>query len=161
MKSALGVTTDGELAEALQISRSAVVSWRNRNSVPYVFCIQIATRERVSLDWLLLGRTSKTEHASVPTLDKSIAEIVVDNAVHLFRGGDDVDDFRLSIRMALLDYLRCIDLMEAALKAKKASRSQVIAALKKSFDPATQRQDWQRWLELAAQPKGHKRKGSQ
>lgn len=44
-----------ELAEKLNIPRNTVSTWKNRGSVPYAVCIDVAEQEKVSLDWLLAG----------------------------------------------------------------------------------------------------------
>ncbi|MDF1583874.1 MAG: helix-turn-helix domain-containing protein [Methyloprofundus sp.] len=53
----LGVKNDSELCKALDIkAKSTLSSWRARDSAPYAICVDIAQKERVSLDWLLTGK---------------------------------------------------------------------------------------------------------
>ena len=56
LQQAMGLSSDGELARDLGIKRSTVGSWRNRNSVPYEICVDLAQARGWSLDWLLIGK---------------------------------------------------------------------------------------------------------
>lgn len=68
LMSLFNVDNDSELARALNVNRQTLASWRKRDSVPYLICINIAEEKGVSLDWLLTGKgedeTSKTEPAT-------------------------------------------------------------------------------------------------
>lgn len=55
LKDVFRVSTDSELARALNSSAQTVSSWRARNSVPYAICVQIANDRGLSLDWLIRG----------------------------------------------------------------------------------------------------------
>ena len=59
MRDALGVTNDAALADAVHVSPTAVHSWRTRNHVPYRHCVNIAVKQDISLDFLILGRTEQ------------------------------------------------------------------------------------------------------
>ncbi|MCY1297030.1 Bacteriophage CI repressor helix-turn-helix domain protein [compost metagenome] len=50
-----GAKNDTQLGEALQVNRSTLGNWRNRDSVPYTICVDVALERGVSLDWLLTG----------------------------------------------------------------------------------------------------------
>ncbi len=52
---ALCLNSDSQLCRMLNVSRSTLGTWRQRNSVPYSFCINIAEEKNISLDWLLTG----------------------------------------------------------------------------------------------------------
>lgn len=56
VKSALGVTTDYELAKALGRATSSVHNWRRRGNIPLDECINVSNKTNVSLDWLILGK---------------------------------------------------------------------------------------------------------
>ncbi|POZ49867.1 helix-turn-helix domain-containing protein [Methylovulum psychrotolerans] len=56
LKLLLKVDSDKSLAEELGISTPTVSSWRQRNSIPYEACIEIATKNNVRLDWLIIGK---------------------------------------------------------------------------------------------------------
>lgn len=58
LRSVLGVTSYSEIAEKLGVSKSTVGGWVHRETVPYAECARVALEYDVSLDWLLLGRTS-------------------------------------------------------------------------------------------------------
>jgi hypothetical protein len=47
---------NNELATMLGVAYNTISTWRNRNSIPYQVCVDVATSKMVSLDWLLLGR---------------------------------------------------------------------------------------------------------
>jgi hypothetical protein len=56
MKKALHCRNDSDLASVLNVAQTTVSSWRNRGSVPYEQCVQIALNTHTNLEWLLLGR---------------------------------------------------------------------------------------------------------
>jgi hypothetical protein len=55
MQQVVGVRTDIALGKHFGFGTSTVSGWRTRNRVPYEECVILAKRNRVSLDWLLLG----------------------------------------------------------------------------------------------------------
>lgn len=55
LKQATGTSSDAALAKVLDISPQTLSSWKSRDKVPYALCVDLALREGVSLDWLLLG----------------------------------------------------------------------------------------------------------
>lgn len=55
IKAHYGAKTDQELATALGVSKSAIGSWRSRNSVPLETLASIAKDRGLSLDWLVFG----------------------------------------------------------------------------------------------------------
>lgn len=70
-KTALGVKSDYELAQKLNITPSSVGGYRKRGNVlPLEQCIKIANQTSVSLDWLILGKGDQkgggTAAASLP-----------------------------------------------------------------------------------------------
>jgi hypothetical protein len=50
-----GVRTDIELAEKLQLGRSAPSNWRARNATPYDVLAKVAIEHGISFDWLVFG----------------------------------------------------------------------------------------------------------
>ena len=56
LMSLFNVDNDSELARALNVNRQTLASWRKRDSVPYLICINIAEERGISLDWLLTGK---------------------------------------------------------------------------------------------------------
>jgi hypothetical protein len=50
-----GVRTDLELAERMEVGRSAPSNWRSRKSKPFDLIAAIAVKHHVSLDWLIFG----------------------------------------------------------------------------------------------------------
>jgi uncharacterized protein with gpF-like domain len=55
LKQLFNVKTDQKLGENLTVSKTTISTWRQRNSVPYSLCIQLAQEKNLSLDWLLTG----------------------------------------------------------------------------------------------------------
>jgi hypothetical protein len=55
IKQIVGESSDSGLARALDTTPQTISSWKARDSIPYAKCIELAEKERVSLDWLLTG----------------------------------------------------------------------------------------------------------
>lgn len=68
---ALRLSNDTEVAQALGINRQTLGSWRSRDKVPYELCVTLAEDRGVSMDWLLLGEG--------PMRRGEVAEQVVDH----------------------------------------------------------------------------------
>lgn len=57
MRQVVGAKNDAGLSVALGLTgASAPSNWRQRNSPPFAFCVNIAAALGVSLDWLIFGR---------------------------------------------------------------------------------------------------------
>ncbi|MDT4868198.1 Bacteriophage CI repressor helix-turn-helix domain protein [compost metagenome] len=94
LQKVLGVKNDTQLGEALQVNRSTVGNWRNRDSVPYTICVDAAIEHGVSLDWLLTGEGEMPRHAT----DR------------LSSSGAEYSAFEMSPReMAILELFRELD----------------------------------------------------
>ena len=50
-----GAKDDTELSRLMGQKRSTVGNWRNRGSIPYTDCVEVAEEKGISLDWLLTG----------------------------------------------------------------------------------------------------------
>ncbi|MEG0862692.1 MAG: helix-turn-helix domain-containing protein [Pseudomonas sp.] len=68
--------TDAELSTVLNVSPQTLSSWKARNSVPYSFCIDLAERHGVALDWLFLGNgpQQRTVHAAPLSSEQPLQE---------------------------------------------------------------------------------------
>jgi hypothetical protein len=77
MKTVLGVSKHSELAEFFGGSKSGPAVWISRGSIPIAELIQLAQDKDVSLDWLILGRsthaTGKLIESGVPGDPDSLA----------------------------------------------------------------------------------------
>ncbi|CAG8865564.1 hypothetical protein PS627_01482 [Pseudomonas fluorescens] len=71
LKQITGTTSDAALAKVLEISPQTLSSWKSRNRIPYSLCVEIAMREGVSLDWLLLGEGAQQRALSQGVSDAS------------------------------------------------------------------------------------------
>lgn len=76
----LGTKTSHELADALGCSPQTVSGWRSRNKVPYSYCVDVAVRMGVSLDWLLTGlgpvkRSADVSSEYLPAPDSDIQQL--------------------------------------------------------------------------------------
>ena len=60
LKDALGVTSDGQLANYLGISRQNIGASRKRRDVPPGWIYKVATLSGCSMDWLRFGKGAKT-----------------------------------------------------------------------------------------------------
>lgn len=78
MKEALGVDKDAELASVLKRGRNYVYTLRQRNTIPYEDCTDVALKTGASLDWLILGAlpAAAVEPSSSAGLDPRIARLV-------------------------------------------------------------------------------------
>jgi len=64
MREVVGVRLDIELAERLNLGRSAPSNWRSRNRIPVEECLKLAVEKGVSLDWLLFGEGLEARDAN-------------------------------------------------------------------------------------------------
>ncbi|MBA1324598.1 helix-turn-helix domain-containing protein [Pseudomonas plecoglossicida] len=102
LKHVTGTSSDSALAKVLDVSPQTLSSWKVRESIPYAFCIAVAQRHNVSLDWLLLGigSPSRTAPAATPPAAGDLLELVQ---------GLAPDDLQ-AIRIQVLDKLRLQEL---------------------------------------------------
>lgn len=56
MKNVIGAEMDKEVAGYFGIKQASVHNWRKRGTIPYDQCVEMALREDVSMDWLVLGK---------------------------------------------------------------------------------------------------------
>lgn len=70
LKQITATSSDAALAKALNVSPQTLSSWKGRDSIPYSLCVDLALREGVSLDWLLLGEGAPLR-ATAQTLPNS------------------------------------------------------------------------------------------
>jgi hypothetical protein len=81
MKLLTGSATDAALARYLGLTQPALVRWRNNETVPMSYCIEIAERTGTSLDYVYMGRaTTARDHELGPLLDHQILERVLRRA---------------------------------------------------------------------------------
>lgn len=60
LKEVFSAKTDAALARAINVPKTTLSSWRQRKSVPYLKCVQLAEQHQISLEWLLTGRGENT-----------------------------------------------------------------------------------------------------
>ena len=63
--------TDTGLSRALGVSPQTLSSWKSRGVMSYSFCIFLAEKYEMSLDWLLLGRDTEVK---APTATPSLLQ---------------------------------------------------------------------------------------
>lgn len=107
MRKAVGVATDKELAEQLDIKPSTPSSWRSRDKFPLDECLALAIARGISLDWLLFG-DGESQRDAGPALDSG--SLVDSSAPSGHRNIDRLKGFdttpgpdRLIIPSAVLD----------------------------------------------------------
>lgn len=71
LKVALGIVSDADLCRRFKLAPATVSNWRNRDSVPFAFCVSICQQNQISLDWILLGRGSREWPPTVATYGKA------------------------------------------------------------------------------------------
>lgn len=59
LKKLRGYKTDGEIADALKTTKTALSNHKARDTVPYEAIVSFCERENISLDWLLTGEGPK------------------------------------------------------------------------------------------------------
>lgn len=64
MKGFFKVKNDKDLSELIEISKSTLSNWKNRNSMPLEAFYQVASNNKISTDWLLFGQDNKEQLAT-------------------------------------------------------------------------------------------------
>jgi len=73
MRQVVGAKNDAGLSAALGLTgASAPSNWRQRNSPPFAFCVNIAAALGVSLDWLIFGRGRRVGATSDEAMDSAV-----------------------------------------------------------------------------------------
>lgn len=67
--------SDGEVAETLNMSRTALSNHKSRGSVPFEYIVTFCENEGISIDWLLTGKGEK--YRDDPELMTIIDELLV------------------------------------------------------------------------------------
>jgi len=70
LKSVFAVSSDTELAKALDTSAQTISSWKSRNHIPYAICVDLAIRKGLSLDWLICGITDRQLPPPPPSVNE-------------------------------------------------------------------------------------------
>lgn len=85
LKQTTGASSDADLAKILDVSPQTLSSWKSRDRVPYALCVDLALREGVSLDWLLLGEGDplRATSLSMPDPDENGRARLVDRLLAL------------------------------------------------------------------------------
>ncbi|SHE99852.1 Phage repressor protein C, contains Cro/C1-type HTH and peptisase s24 domains [Modicisalibacter ilicicola DSM 19980] len=76
LKSVVNVKSDRELAGYFGMGSTTITSKRQRGSVPYEECVQLALERGISLDWLILGKGAAPEGISSPAGDEGLRTLV-------------------------------------------------------------------------------------
>lgn len=74
LKMVVGAKSDKELARYFEMGDTTITSKRQRGSVPYEECVQIALAMGLSLDWLILGKGEPPSVSPVQAALEQIAE---------------------------------------------------------------------------------------
>jgi len=114
---AAGVKSDSALARTLDVNRATLGNWRNRNSVPYSFCVIFSVENHISLNWLLAGQGHMTYDEAEP-----------------------------SSAALKSDHLRLIELFDALSEGQQQDVLQLIAEKKRLNDLEKAVQDLQRTI---------------
>ncbi len=79
LQNALNVDSDTDLAVEMKVKRPTLGSWRQRDSIPYAECINIAEQEGLSLDWVFTGEGEMhkvSKSGSTQQCNDDVVEIV-------------------------------------------------------------------------------------
>lgn len=60
IKKCLNITSDTELAEKMELSRSNYSERKQRNSIPYENLINLCKKENISIDYILKNETKSS-----------------------------------------------------------------------------------------------------
>ncbi len=88
MRNAVGVDTDKELAERLDVKPSTPSNWRSRNKLPLEECLHLATEQGLSLDWLVFGEGHSARGVDQGDAHPGDAELPGHRALERLRGYD-------------------------------------------------------------------------
>ena len=76
MKEVLGINTDSELANYLDISNKTISSWRNRNSIPMDLVVAIGFATDTPVEYIVAGVSVKSVPLTYKELDLQLAIII-------------------------------------------------------------------------------------
>ncbi|WP_227369853.1 S24 family peptidase [Halomonas sp. M20] len=76
LKLIANVRSDKELAGYFGMGSTTITSKRQRGSVPFEECVQLALEHDISLDWLILGKGDAPEGISAPASDSTLRTLV-------------------------------------------------------------------------------------
>lgn len=140
MREGYEVKTDLELSNCLNISKTAISSWRQRNSVPLDMCIKAAWESANSLDWMVFGGNKNRIGAGVyeAGIDVDIFSICVyyiDNSKYIKHLKDDWDYSTFRARFLIGYYAKFMDMYEDVKRNGLSSREDFLRSLRKNFTP--------------------------
>lgn len=85
LASALKVSSEDELAEALGVAKATIATWKKRNKIPYDHIVNVAANKLISVDSILFGEAPQ-EHDihKIVGLAKSVSDIdLAETVFHL------------------------------------------------------------------------------
>lgn len=74
LKTALSISSDKDLGEALGVSKAAVSNWRKRNSIDLERVFSVC--EHINFDWLITGRGNMTFETKPEPIAQSNSELM-------------------------------------------------------------------------------------
>lgn len=74
LKTALSISSDKDLGDALGVSKAAVSNWRKRNSIDLERVFSVC--EHINLDWLITGRGRMGVESNEPPVERSNSELM-------------------------------------------------------------------------------------
>lgn len=139
MRQSLRLETDVQLAEALDVSKTTIASWRARNSIPYEECVRVAVWGMSDLYWLLTGQEYGTLKPGLweGTIDPELLAVVLyDELIELgvtsvAEGPDKAASHALHL---CAEYNRYEHLMRESLRLGKLSRADFLETLRRSIE---------------------------
>lgn len=123
LQALFNVESDSALANAMEVNRQTLGSWRARGRVPYEECINLAIQRGLSLDWLLIGEGPMCRPSSN---DLSVETEREGAVLSLLRQLPDADQQEIELaaqtKKRLLDAERRLEQMTKDLAASHAAK---------------------------------------
>lgn len=123
LQALFNVESDSALANAMEVNRQTLGSWRARGRVPYEECINLAIQRGLSLDWLLIGEGPMCRPSSSDLSVETERESAVLSLLRQLPDADQQEiEFAAQTKKRLLDAERRLEQMTKDLAASHAAK---------------------------------------
>ena len=104
IKKLQGFRTDGEVAEALEMGKTALSSHKTRGTIPYKALFKFCQKESIFFEWLLTGEGELYEINQLPPPDLSPElQLIIEQCRRILKYGSEQDKGKLKGFLAALD----------------------------------------------------------
>lgn len=130
MREVFGVHYDNELAKCLDVPKTTLSNWKQRNSTPYPLCVQVAKEKGVSLDWLLTGEGEMLKAASKATGQPELLDTKrLTLAIETVEEGLEVNHYTMNPDKKALLIMAVYDLFKSQTKDDKQSVLRLVQSI--------------------------------